>query len=91
MTTPVDLQTVDGTELVELLRQTREKLTSAEGEIPLDFAGVQRIDPPGLLALEELADGAEKIPAKIVLRGVNVSVYKVLKLARLTSRFSFAD
>jgi hypothetical protein len=27
---------------------------------------------------------------KIVLRGVNVDIYKVLKLVKLTSRFAFA-
>ena len=28
---------------------------------------------------------------KVVLRGVNVGVYKVLKLVKLTSRFSFVS
>jgi anti-anti-sigma regulatory factor len=40
-------------------------------------------------ALEELADRADEKGIKVALRGVNVDVYKVLKLVKLSSRFAF--
>jgi len=64
-------------------------LDSAEGEVILDFSGVQRIDRRALGALQRLAARADGKAIKVVLRGVNVAVYKVLKLTRLESRFSF--
>ena len=42
--------------------------------------------------LEELSDVAAKLTdadGEVVLRGINVNIYKVLKLARLSSRFTF--
>ena len=70
-------------------RRVRERLSSTEAEVVLDFSAVPRIDTAGLQQLEKLAGAAEEKSAKITLRGVNVGIYKVLKLARLTSRFSF--
>lgn len=49
---------------------------------------VLRVDTGALRAIEELA---ELDSGKVSLRGVNVGVYKVLKLARLTSRFAFVN
>jgi len=42
-------------------------------------------------ALQEFTGIAENKGVKVVLRGVNVGVYKVLKLVRLASRFSFVS
>jgi hypothetical protein len=39
--------------------------------------------------MEKLAGVADDKAVKVVLRGVNVDVYKVLKLVNLTPRFSF--
>jgi len=39
--------------------------------------------------LEKLAGSAETKAVKVVLRSVNVAVYKVIKLMRLEPRFSF--
>ena len=64
-------------------------LDSAEGDVVLDFSSVRRIDPSALRAMEELAGIADDKAVKVVLRGVNVDIYKVLKLVKLTSRFSF--
>jgi anti-anti-sigma regulatory factor len=91
MTTVVDWQKVDGECLVARLKETREKLAGGDGDVLLDFSSVGRIDSSGLLAVEELAEEAGKKSVKVVLRGVNVRVYKVLKVARLTSRFSFVN
>ena len=51
-----------------------------DGEVTLDFSSVRRIDPGALRAMEELARMADEKDVKVVLRGVNVDVYKVLKL-----------
>ena len=57
----------------------------------LDFSSVGRIDATGLRAMEEFAGIASDKGVKVALRGVNVSVYKVLKLVKLASRFSFVN
>ena len=60
-------------------------------DVALDFSGVRRIDPAGLQALEKLVKAAEETSGKVTLRGVNVAVYKVLKLMKLASRLSFLN
>jgi anti-anti-sigma regulatory factor len=69
----------------------RGKTGPAEGEVVLDFSSVRRIDPRALGAMEEFAGVADDKGVKVVLRGVNVGVYKVLKLVKLGSRFSFVS
>jgi anti-anti-sigma regulatory factor len=81
---------VDENGLVPALHDAAEKLDSAEGEVVLDFSSVRRIDSNAVRAIEELAQKAEGKSVKIVLHGVNVEVYKVLKLVKLTPRFSFS-
>jgi anti-anti-sigma regulatory factor len=68
-----------------------EKVNRAEGEVILDFSRVRRIDPGVVRAMKELADLADGRSVKVVLRAVNVDVYKVLKLLKLTGRFSFLE
>ena len=75
--------------VVHALQQAGEKLDSANGEVVVDFSSVGRIDPAALSAMEELAGIADGRGVKLALRGVNVDVYKVLKLAKLAPRFSF--
>ena len=41
--------------------------------------------------MEDLANAADEKSVEISLQAVNVGVYKVLKLARLTVRFSFVN
>jgi len=82
---------IDEEHVVQALQEAGEKLDSVEGEVALDFSSVRRIDPRALRAMEELASLADHNGVKVVLRGINVSVYKVLKLVRLTSRFSFVS
>ena len=71
------------------LQEAGEKLAGVQDEIILDFSSVLRIDPGALQAIEEFTAVAAGKGVKVVLRGVNVGVYKVLKLVRLASRFSF--
>lgn len=69
--------------------EAAEKVRGASGETILDFSCVPRIDASAVGALEELASLAEERSVKVVLRGVNGEVYKVLKLLRLSERFLF--
>jgi len=87
-TFPVWLKT-DGEPLLQALQEAGEQLESAEGDVFLDFSSVRRIDPSALREMEELAGMADDKAVKVVLRGVNVDIYKVLKLVKLTSRFFF--
>jgi anti-anti-sigma regulatory factor len=73
------------------LREAVGNLHSAQGEAIVDFSCVRRIDSCALHALEEFVRVADEKAIKTVLRGVNVDVYKVLKLANLTQRFSFVN
>jgi anti-anti-sigma regulatory factor len=80
---------IDEERIVQALQEAGEKLDSAEGEVVVDFSSVRRIDVNTLQALEKFADITDDKGVKAVLRGVNVGVYKVLKLMKLGSRFSF--
>ena len=82
---------VDGNCVAQELHDACEMLNGAEGEVKLDFSGVRRIDTSGLHAVEDFATASEAKSVKITLRGVNVDVYKVLKLAKLTTRFTFVN
>ncbi len=80
---------IDEERVVQALQEAGQKLDSVEGEVALDFSSVRRIDPSAIRALEEFAGRADDKGVKVVLRGVNVGVYKVLKLVNLGPRFSF--
>lgn len=80
---------IDAERFDDCLREARAKLDSARGETVLDFSSVQRIDPKAIGAMEELAGLADVKGVKIGLRGVNVEIYKVLKLVKLAPRFCF--
>jgi anti-anti-sigma regulatory factor len=80
---------IDGERVAHALQEAREKLDSASRELILDFSSVRRIDPSALRAMEDLAAAADDRAASIVLYGVNIHIYKVLKLTKLAPRFSF--
>jgi anti-anti-sigma regulatory factor len=82
---------IDQPRVVAALREAGEKLDGTEGEAVLDFSSVVRIDSSGVRALEGLIRLADEKSVKVLLRGVNVDVYKVLKLMKLTRRFSFVN
>ena len=82
---------IDGNCMAQTLREAGERLNSADGNVFLDFSSVRRLDPLGLRALEDFFGAADVKTVKVTLRGVNVDVYKVLKLARLSSRFSMVN
>jgi len=82
---------IDGEHLVQALQEAGEKVASGDGDVVLDFTAVHRIDPAALRAMEKLAGLADDKAIKVALRGVHVDIYKVLKLVRLTPRFSFLN
>ena len=85
------MQKLDAGNLVNALHETLAKLDSGTGELVLDLAAVGRVNTAAIRALEALAARAEEKAVKPVLRGVNVEVYKVLKLAGLANHFTFAN
>lgn len=89
MATIADQFKIDGENIVHALQEAGENLDSAQPEVVLDFSSVRRVDPNALRATEQLADISDQRDVKVRLHGVNVNVYKVLKLAKLTSRFAF--
>lgn len=89
MTSVAVMFKIDGERVTEALAEAGRKLDAAEGEIILDFSSVRRVDARALGEMQALANASEAKQVKVVLRGVNVDVYKVLKLARLSPRFSF--
>jgi len=82
---------VDGVRPVQTLREATASIGGTTSELLLDFSAVQRIDASALIAIEELAERAQHAEVAVVFRGVNVKVYKVLKLVRLASKFSFVS
>jgi anti-anti-sigma regulatory factor len=82
---------IDEKRVAQALQEAEKKLDSVAGEMALDLSSVRRIDPNALRAMKEFADLADIKGVKVVLRGVDVGVYKVLKLVNLASRFSFVS
>ena len=66
-----------------------QKINGGEQEVMLDFTDVTRIDGNVVWELEQLAGLAAERSVKVVLRSVNVDIYRVLKQLKLTERFSF--
>ncbi len=89
MTTNTEYLEINGERVADTLRGASETMNRLQGDVVLDFSSVQRVDPNALRALKELAGIADGKAVKVGLRNVNVDVYKVLKLVKLTSRFSF--
>jgi len=75
----------------QVLADATEKLASADGDVVLDFSTVPRLDSELLRRLEDLVSMADQKAAAIKIRNVNIDVYKVLKLTKLTRRLSFVN
>ncbi len=82
---------IDEERVVQALQEAGETLGSAAGDLLLDFSSLRRIDSNVLRVMEEFAGIADGKGVKVVLRGVNVEVYRVFKLVKLASRFSFVN
>jgi anti-anti-sigma regulatory factor len=73
-------------DVTSLLDSALMRVDGSEAEIVLDFSAVRRIGPGPVRALEGLAARADEKGKQVVLGGVSVEVYRVLKLAH---RFGF--
>lgn len=82
---------IEEEKMASILQEIAGNLDHAQGEAGLDFSSVRRISSDALRALEDLNRVADAKAVKVVLRGVNVDLYKVLKLLKLTQRFSFVS
>jgi anti-anti-sigma regulatory factor len=82
---------IDEQRAVQALQGAGDRLDRADGEVVMDFSAVRRIDSNLLQAMEEFANQADDKAVKVSLQGVNVDVYKVLKLVKLAQRFTFAN
>jgi anti-anti-sigma regulatory factor len=82
---------VEEANAVSALQEAAGSLDGAHGEAVLDCSSLRRIDSAAMRALEAFARAAEEKGVKVVLSGVNVGIYKVLKLVKLTRRFSFVN
>ena len=82
---------IDETRIAQELGEASARLSGSEDEMVLGFSGVRRIDSAAVRALEELTVIAVEKGVKVGLSGVKVDVYKVLKLLKLASRFSFVN
>jgi len=82
---------IDEERVVPALQEAGMKLDDADGEATLDFSAVRRVDPSDLAAIEEFARLADEKAVHVLLHGVNVDVYKAMKLVKLTRRFTFVS
>ena len=88
MTTNAMWIQVDSEHTEALRDEAIERLTRAEGDVVLDFSSVKRLDVDSVRLLEELAGLADEKSVKLVLRAVNMDIYRVLKLLKLAERFT---
>jgi anti-anti-sigma regulatory factor len=89
-TTALESIVVNGGRVAETLNELCGNLLT-NSEVLLDFFLVQTLDPAAIKGLEDLAAAAELMKVKLILRGVNVDIYKVLKLSDLTDKFLFIN
>jgi len=91
MPTIDNILNIDNARVVIALDEAADKLERVGGEMVLDFSSVQRFDSGTVRAIEHLANIADKKAVKVALRGVNIDLYKTLKLMKLTDRFTFLN
>jgi len=89
MATIAESLRIDSAGVAGLLQQASLEIKGGANEVEVDFTSVRRIDPRSLRTLEQLAGEAENKTLRVALRGVNIDVYKVMKLAQLVPRFIF--
>ena len=75
---------VDPERVADSLLELQAQIAAGNVESVLDFSSVSRIDAKAVQSLEALAGLADAKAARIELRGVNVEIYKVLKLVNVT-------
>ena len=91
MTSNAEWIPVDPERPADAVQQAIDKVNASPGEITLDFSSVRRIDSSAAARMEELAAVGGSQSSKVVLHAVNGDIYKVLKLLKLTDRFTFVN
>jgi anti-anti-sigma regulatory factor len=91
MTTNGTWLKIDEQRAVPDLQAAADSLDRADSELVLDCSALLRLDVRTIATLEALASKADEHQVKVVLHGVNVEAYKVLRLVKLASRFSFTN
>jgi anti-anti-sigma regulatory factor len=91
METNTAFLSIDEGNLISAFEKAAKTLDGEPQQLGVDLSCVPRIDSAGLNAIQDFAHRADEKKVKVVLRGVNVNVYKMLKLARLTRHFTFAN
>jgi anti-anti-sigma regulatory factor len=85
------LRKVDSESVASSLQELEKSLKRSQGEVVIDVSSVPRLSESALRSLAEFASKADAASVKVILRGVNVDVYKVLVLMNLNSKFSFVN
>ena len=80
---------IDEERVVQALARGRGNTGQRRGRTASGFLFHAQDRFSALRAMEEFAGIADGKGVKVVLRGVNVDVYRVFKLVKLVSRFSF--
>lgn len=80
---------VEPDRMIDALKHEALDQVETGQRVILDFSSVSRVDAASLKALEQLAHLARDRSAQIALLGVNLDIYKVLKLVKLTPQLSF--
>ena len=88
MSTDLIYLAIDGERGAHAFDEAMEKLAGG-AEMVLDLSSVPRVTTGSMMAMEKLAAAADEKAARIALRGVNIDVYRALKVGRLAPRFSF--
>ena len=87
----ISVVSIEATSMIRGLEDAAKNLDGSGVETVLEFSAVSRLDASSLQALQEFASLANEKRSKVIIRGLNVEVYKALKLAKLTRVFSFLD
>lgn len=66
-----------------------QRLDGGPGEAIIDLSALGRIDAGAVAGLEAFVRTAESKSVQVIFTGVNVDVYRVLKLVKLAAKVSF--
>jgi anti-anti-sigma regulatory factor len=91
MATNPEIVNIDQQRLTAALDQALKNLDRADKEVLLDFSSVRRVSAADVHRLEQFAHAADAKKVKVLLRGVNVDIYKTLKLTRLARELWFVN
>ena len=77
----------DGT-LAAALEEVSGRLENGGRHLVLDFSSVERLSTAEVHAIDEFTRTADEKGVKVIIRGLDVELYRALKLAKLPVRLS---